>query len=172
MIDIDPIGFAIWVYFGEFRPAGDQRGTFTVQQPCLSATMLYMLHVIQIFVYLLWRRLSLAGPVHRMNHEDMGCQMWVKNMICVVSLQMPYCHYSDVIMGTMVSQIISLTIVYSTVYSDADQRKHQSVTGLCAGNSPVTGEFPAQRASNAENVSIWWRHYVCENTLKMHALVR
>ena len=32
------------------------------------------------------------------------------------------------------------------------------VTGLCAGNSPVTGEFPAQRASNAENVSIWWRH--------------
>ena len=33
------------------------------------------------------------------------------------------------------------------------------VTGLCAGNSPVTGEFPAQRASNAENVSIWWRHH-------------
>ena len=32
------------------------------------------------------------------------------------------------------------------------------VTGLCAGNSPVTGEFPAQRASNAENVSIWWYH--------------
>ena len=34
------------------------------------------------------------------------------------------------------------------------------VTGLCEGNSPVTGEFPAQRASNAENVSIWWRHHV------------
>ena len=34
------------------------------------------------------------------------------------------------------------------------------VTGLCAGNSPVTGEFPAQMASNAENVSIWWRHHV------------
>ena len=32
------------------------------------------------------------------------------------------------------------------------------VTGLCKGNSPVTGEFPAQRTSNAENVSIWWRH--------------
>ena len=32
------------------------------------------------------------------------------------------------------------------------------VTGLCVGNSPITGEFPAQRASNAENVSIWWRH--------------
>ena len=33
------------------------------------------------------------------------------------------------------------------------------VTGLCGGNSPVTDEFPAQRASNAENVSIWWRHH-------------
>ena len=32
-------------------------------------------------------------------------------------------------------------------------------TGLCAGNSPVTGEFPDQRASNAENISIWWRHH-------------
>ena len=33
------------------------------------------------------------------------------------------------------------------------------VTGLCEGNSPVTGDFPAQRDSNAENVSIWWRHH-------------
>ena len=33
------------------------------------------------------------------------------------------------------------------------------VTGLCAGKSPVTGEFPAQRASIAKNVSIWWRHH-------------
>ena len=33
------------------------------------------------------------------------------------------------------------------------------VTGLCAGNSPATGEFPAQMASNAENVSVWWRHH-------------
>ena len=34
------------------------------------------------------------------------------------------------------------------------------VTGLCAGNSPGTGEFPAQMASYAENVSIWWRYHV------------
>ena len=32
------------------------------------------------------------------------------------------------------------------------------VTGLCEGNPPVTGGFPSQRASNADNVSIWWRH--------------
>ena len=185
-------------------------------------------------------------------------------------------HYNDVIMGAMASQITRLTIVYSTLYSGADQRKHQGsaslafvrgihrwpvnsphkwpvmrkmspfddviiicyicrcelnlgvdpaditlglrlrlhqalcskpfklwvgwpvlpslqwrhnehdgvsnhqphecllnrlfrrrskktsklcVTGLCAGNSPETGEFPAQMASNAENVSIWWRHH-------------
>ena len=34
------------------------------------------------------------------------------------------------------------------------------VTGLCVGNSPGTGEIPAQMASYAENVSIWWRHHV------------
>ena len=33
------------------------------------------------------------------------------------------------------------------------------VTGLCQGNPPVTGGFPSQRASNAENVSFWWRHH-------------
>ena len=40
------------------------------------------------------------------------------------------CHYGDVITGAIVSQITSLTIVYSTVYSDADQRKHQSSASL------------------------------------------
>ena len=34
------------------------------------------------------------------------------------------------------------------------------VTDPCEGNPPVTGGFPSQRASNAENVSIWWRHHV------------
>ena len=37
------------------------------------------------------------------------------------------------------------------------------VTGLCVGNSSGTGEFPAQMASYAENVSIWWRHHGCLN---------
>ena len=35
-------------------------------------------------------------------------------------------------------------------------------TGLCERNSLVTGEFLAQMTSNAENVSIYWRHFVCE----------
>ena len=138
-------------------------------------------------------------------------------------------------MGPMAYQITSLTIVYSTVYSGADQRKHQGpgslafvqgihrgpvnsphkwpvprkmvpfddvimefavevwhyysevimgsnhqphdcslnhsfrrrsqktsklrLTGLCVGNSAMTGEFSAQMVSNAENVSIWWLHH-------------
>ena len=37
------------------------------------------------------------------------------------------------------------------------------VTGLCAGNSQVTDEFPAQMASDAENISIWWRHHDSSN---------
>ena len=39
-------------------------------------------------------------------------------------------HYNDVIMGMIASQITSLMIVYSVVYSDADQRKHQSSASL------------------------------------------
>ena len=41
------------------------------------------------------------------------------------------------------------------------------VTGLCEGNSPVTGEFPEERASNTENVSIWWRHH---DKLRLHCM--
>ena len=69
-------------------------------------------------------------------------------------------HYCDVITGTVASQITILTIVYSTVYSDADQRIHQSSASLAF----VRGIFPAQMASNAENASIWWRHHVTSGT--------
>ena len=72
-------------------------------------------------------------------------------------------HECDVIMGAMASQITILAIVYSTVYSGADQRNHQNSASLAfvpLWNLPLTGEFPAQLASNAENASIWWRHRV------------
>ena len=70
-------------------------------------------------------------------------------------------HYSDGIMTTMASQITSLTIVYLTVYSRRRSKEISKlrVTGLCEWNSLGTGEFPAQGVSNAENVSIWWRHH-------------
>ena len=45
------------------------------------------------------------------------------------------------------------------------------VTGLCAGNSPGTGEFSAQMASYEENVSILWRHHVKINSRKVHDVI-
>ena len=70
-------------------------------------------------------------------------------------------HYNDVMMGAIASQITSLTIVYSIVYSDTDQRKHQS-----SASQPLCGEFtgdrwiPRTKGQLRGNVSIWWRHYV------------
>ena len=60
-------------------------------------------------------------------------------------------HYGDVMISTMTSRNTSVSIVYSTVCSYPDKRKHQ--------RSAVTGEFHAHRASNAENVSIWWHRH-------------
>ena len=45
-------------------------------------------------------------------------------------------------MRVLVSQITSVLIVYWTIWSGTDQRKHQSVTDLCEENSPVTEMFP------------------------------
>ena len=69
-------------------------------------------------------------------------------------------YYNAVIMNVLVSQITRLTIVYSAIYSGADQRKHQSSISLA-----LCGEFtndwwiPRTRASNAEIVFIWWCHH-------------
>ena len=72
-----------------------------------------------------------------------------------------FSHYNDVIMGAMASRITSLTPVWSTVYSGADQRKHQSFASLAFErgihrwlvNSPH--KWPVTR----KKVSIWWRHH-------------
>ena len=83
-------------------------------------------------------------------------------------------HYSDVIMSTMASQVTSLTIVYTTVYSGADQRKHQSSASLAfvrgihwwLVNSPH--KWPVTR----KNVSIWWRHHENLHLTSCHPFVR
>ena len=67
-----------------------------------------------------------------------------KHILCFV-------HYDDVRMGTIASQITSLSIVYSIVYSDADQRKHQSsaalafVRGIHRGPVHSPHKWPATR---------------------------
>ena len=55
-------------------------------------------------------------------------------------------------MSSMASQITGVSVVFSTVCLGKTPKLR--VTGLCDGKSPVIGEFPAQRASDAENVSI------------------
>ena len=59
-------------------------------------------------------------------------------------------------MGAVASHITSLTIVYLNRLFRRTSKKTSKlrVTGLCVGNSPGAGEFPAQMASYAENVSI------------------
>ena len=60
------------------------------------------------------------------------------------------------------------SIICLPAYADSHQRNSKpALHALWEGNSPMTSEFPAQRASNAEKASIWWRHHV---TLLMRRL--
>ena len=99
-----------------------------------------------------WKPLNLLSKIENVITADVS---WVYTDPCPCPS-----HYSDVIMGVIACQITSLTIVYSAVYSSTYKKNIKiRVNGLCAGNSPMTGEFPVQMASNTENVSIWWRHH-------------
>ena len=69
-------------------------------------------------------------------------------------------HYSDVIMSASVSHHQPHDCLLNRLFRRRSKKTSKlRVTDLCEGNSPVTSEFPAQRASDAENVSICWRHY-------------
>ena len=74
------------------------------------------------------------------------------------------CHYGDVILATIASQITSLTTVYSTVYSGADQRKHQScvslafVWGIHRGPGKSPHKWPVTRKMFPfDDVIMCWR---------------
>ena len=82
----------------------------------------------------------------------LGCSSLLNQYLLSMSL------YCDVIMSVMVSQITS--VVCSIVGSSAEEDIKALHHWLLWGDSPVAGEFPAQKASNMENVSIWWRHHV------------
>ena len=64
---------------------------------------------------------------HWRQFDNFLCSQWWK---CHQPDSISFIHYDDVIMDTMASQITSLAIVYSTIYSGADQRKHQSSATL------------------------------------------
>ena len=73
---------------------------------CQNEREIYM----YIYTYIFWANVIRKPKVN--NSKDVAC------------------HYDDVIMGTIASQITSLTIVYSALYSGADQSKHQSSASL------------------------------------------
>ena len=84
--------------------------------------------------------------------------------------QFPWWHNAlhDVVMSAMASQITSLTIVYSSVYSVADQRKQQSSASLAFVRWSVIS--PHMGASNTGNVFIWWRHLGYGNAVPLPAM--
>ena len=57
------------------------------------------------------------------------------------------------------SRLFTQPFVQTQIKENIKAPRHWPLWGEFTGDSPVTGEFPAQRASNAENVSIWWRHH-------------
>ena len=69
---------------------------------------------------------NLVAP-HALASAHQQPQSWFRGNFCK---KKPQKHYSDVIMSAMASEITRRTIVYWTVYSGADQRKHQSSTSL------------------------------------------
>ena len=109
---------------------------------------------------IIWTNAALSSSRTQNDIQSKSCQKLdlynVENALyiaicCVAVLSVGHpgktlTHYNDVILSAMESQITSLTIVHSSFYSGANQRKHQSSASLAF----VTGEFPAQRASNAE----------------------
>ena len=103
-----------------------------------------------------WRRpvdkpLFEAMMVNLPTHICVTRPLWVKQF-----------YYSDAIMSAMASQITGVSVVCSTGCSGPGQRKHQSSASLTfvRWDPAVTGGFPSQRASNAENVSILRSHHV------------
>ena len=63
-------------------------------------------------------------------------------------------------MSAMVPQITGIPIVCSTLCSGADQRQYQSSASLAFVRGIHRRGFPSPCASNAANISIWWRHHV------------
>ena len=81
--------------------------------------------------------------------------------------------YNDVIISAIGSQITSLTIVYSSVYSGTEKLQNIKASSRWHlwGAFTVTGEFPAQMASNAEYFSIWWRHHILSSSEKIYRVI-
>ena len=90
--------------------------------------------------------------------------VWIALHNMVYAIRISQNHYSDVIMGTMASQITNLMIIYLPVYSGGDQRKHQSPASLAfvrrihwwPVNSPHKGPARLAIRSWPSLLLCWW----------------
>ena len=83
-------------------------------------------------------------------------------------MKLAFIHYTDVIMGAIASQITSFAIVYSTVHSDVDQRKHQSSASLAFVWGPV---------NSPHKWPVTWKYFhlmtsSCNNAVSRHGDVQ
>ena len=84
---------------------------------------------------IMWIMISKSSDIDFIHSDIHGWSCWKRPkdaflLVSQTSLHLLMGHYNDVIMGTIMSQITSLTIVYWAVYSGANQRKHQRFTSL------------------------------------------
>ena len=103
------------------------------------------------------------------------CSCWLDQALYWNKYTLRTCIVHDIVVPNVCSLKLALVLTITMTSQWARWRlkspalrlfRHSSkkasklhVTGLCEGNSPVTGEFIAQRISDAENVSVWWRHH-------------
>ena len=84
------------------------------------------------------RNIYTTLPFPSISMSDIHVEPPEQKWICDINIDKDFlCHYNDVIMSAMTSQITGVTIVYSTVCSGADQRKHQRSASLAFVRGPV-----------------------------------
>ena len=149
----------IWVYIGSVNGLLPD-GTKPLPEP-ISTNHQYGLVAITWGEYYMkcWKYLSLIGiwklSIWDYSQGPMGeASTEMSPMIHTLFNDICLTHYSNGTMSAMGSLITGVSIVYLTVCSGRDQRKDQSSASLAF----VKGihRWPSQKASNTENVSIWW----------------
>ena len=100
-------------------------------------------------------------------HLTRRCEKPLPSSPCCSSMQMPMCRYVPFSLRWrhIERDVVSNHQPHDCSFNHLFRRRSKKtskvrVIGLYEENSPVTGEFPAQRASHAEKASIWWRHHV------------
>ena len=124
---------------------------------CPSASKATLMNMDKYFMWIHYERLHNHNKAKHNKTVCIFLGIYCKAPLCI---HVPHLWCDNI---TMTSQITSLAIVCSTVYSGKDERKHQSSASLAVvrwiHRCPVNS--PSHRASKAENVSIWWRHHAC-----------